>query len=149
MKKSIVLILFVACVFTTTNKLFAQPKSVQDKLMKHKWFEYYFNRPPYSYTKYNKTESLYTIRFNKAPKYKGTPYYLSDNINSKIFDYSKVGKSINGKYLYVQVGKPNNNAYIYEILKLNRRKLIIKLVYPNPKWVVGPPSTRIYNSKPL
>ena len=142
--------MFVVCISASTNKLFAQTESMQDKLMKYKWIENnkHWNSSP-GYTRYTKTESIYFREFNKPPQYKGTSYYLSDTMISKTFDYSKVNKSTNGKYLYRQVGKPRTNVQIYEILELNNKKLIIKLVYPDPRSIIGAPQIRHYKSKRL
>ena len=150
MKKLAILIMFVVCISASTNKLFAQTESMQDILMKYKWIENnkHWSSSP-GYTIYTKGECLYFRDGNKPLKSGIHSYYLSDDITSKILDYSKVEKSFNGKYLYVQVGKPRTNTEIYEILELNNKKLIIKIVYPDPRTMIGPPSIRHYKSKRL
>ena len=150
MKKIAILIMFVVCISASTNKLFAQTESMQDILMKYKWIENnkHWNSSP-GYTRYTKTERLYYRDFKKCTDAHICSYYLSDDTNSKTFDHSKVNKSTNGKYLYEQVGKPRTNAEIYEILELNNKKFIIKIVYPDPRTMIGPPSIRHHKSKRL
>ena len=142
--------MFVVCISASTNKLFAQTESMQDKLMKYKWIENnkHWNSSP-GYTRYTKTERLYYRDFKKCTDAHICSYYLSDDTNSKIFDHSKVNKSTNGKYLYEQVGKPRTKVYIYEILELNDKKLIIKFVYPGSNWIAGAIPIRHHKSKRL
>ena len=150
MKKLAILIMFVVCISASTNKLFAQTESMQDKLMKYKWIEnnkHWSSAPGYSI--YTKNECIYISDINDLEDTYIRTYYLSDDTNSKTFDYSKVNKSTNGRYLYRQVGKPRTNTEIYEILELNNKKFIIKIVYPDPRTMIGPPSIRHYKSKRL
>jgi hypothetical protein len=71
-----------------------------------------------------------TIYLNK--KYLGTlEYYLSDSIN-QVFDSSKVGKIMKGKYIVSMVLKPPKRSTdlrpvsVYEIIELTQNKLIIR-----------------------
>ena len=150
MKRIAILIMFVVCISASTNKLFAQTESMQDKLMKYKWIENnkHWSSSP-GYASYTKSECIYFTDINNLADTYICSYYLSDDTNSKTFDYSKVNKSTNGKYLYRQVGKPRTNVQIYEILELNNKKLIIKLVYPDPRSIIGAPQIRHYKSKRL
>ena len=76
------------------------------------------------------------------------PYYLSRNMQSLSFNESRVGKKINGKYLYRQTGR-RKELYIFKILTLTDHMLELHLIVPDPMTIIGPPSIRTYIAHPL
>ena len=153
MKKTSILIMFIACISLSINKSFAQQESVQDKLMKYKLVMDNGEDGPITvgYTTYTKTRSIYNMDdIGLEPII--DPYYLSRNMQSLSFNDSRVGKKINGKYLYTHtnnsLGRPKT-LYILKILTLTDHMLELQLIVPDPMTIIGPPSIRTYIAHPL
>ena len=153
MKKTSILIMFIACISLSINKSFAQQESVQDKLMKYKWVMACREDGPITvgYTTYTKTSYIYNMDdIGQEPAI--APYYLSRNMQSLSFNDSRVGKKINGKYLYTHIDNSLERpkaAYIFKILTLTDHMLELQLIVPDPITIIGPPSIRTYIAHPL
>ena len=116
--------MFIVCISLSINKSFAQQESVQDKLMKYKWVMDCREDGPITvgYTTYTKTSYIYNMDdIGQEPAI--APYYLSRNMQSLSFNESRVGKKINGKYLYTHtnnsLGRPKRCVY-FQNYNINR-----------------------------
>lgn len=130
MKKSILLIIILlACVSSGVAQETPSPTLTREYLMSHKWY------PDYGiYEKALKRSSVitYTLTQELDSVFKGdvfykvyTPdYYLSDT-KDLVFDTSKVGKTVSGKYLITEQGL-DDLAYIFEVVFMSKEKMILR-----------------------
>ena len=99
----------------------------QQYLMSHKWYPdiYGTELKRSSVITYTLTQELDSVfKENVFYKVYAPEYYLSDT-KDLIFNRSKVGKTISGKYLITELGK-ENLAYIFEVVFMSEEKMILR-----------------------
>ena len=128
MKQILIVVLLLA--YASTN-MYAQsdssPRLTQGYLMSHKWYPdiYGTELKRSSVITYTLTQELDSVfKENVFYKVYAPEYYLSDT-KDLIFNRSKVGKTISGKYLITELGK-ENLAYIFEVVFMSEEKMILR-----------------------
>ena len=128
MKQILIVVLLLA--YASTN-MYAQsdssPRLTQEYLMSHKWYPdiYGTELKRSSVITYTLTQELDSVfKENVFYKVYAPEYYLSDT-KDLIFNRSKVGKTISGKYLITELGK-ENLAYIFEVVFMSEEKMILR-----------------------
>lgn len=123
-------IFFLVLSFVVMHSHFAQNNSLrftQQYLMSHKWYPdiYGTELKRSSVITYTLTQELDSVfKENVFHKVYAPEYYLSDT-KDLIFNRSKVGKTISGKYLITELGK-ENLAYIFEVVFMSEEKMILR-----------------------
>lgn len=125
------LILIIMCLLFCSSTSYAQegssPRLTQGYLMSHKWYPdiYGTELKRSSVITYTLTQELDSVfKENVFHKVYAPEYYLSDT-KDLIFNRSKVGKTISGKYLITELGK-ENLAYIFEVVFMSEEKMILR-----------------------
>ncbi len=93
-----------------------------DLLKSTNWYPQDFWRNNRGYEKFTDTTSIFVYDIDGKISRDTSLFYLSNSIET-VFDFSKVGKSVNGKYI-IRVGP--HGSYIYEILELSTEKYRMK-----------------------
>jgi len=125
MKKRLLYITALILIGITNSAfVYGQSGSTLDKLQGKTWRSQSRGGDPRDY-KFTRSDKIYIIQNESWSR----PFYLSDQIETK-FDFNKVGKIENGKYIIVEGYDPDDkffSVFVYEILKLDDTEFTIKL----------------------
>lgn len=132
LKTEMILSLIGICLFFCVENAFGQSKTTMELLINKEWVMQFPSKQSYSskiiYDK-NEEKSILTINNEEYPLI--SSYYLSNEFITK-FDFTKVGKISNGKYIVTYRETVNKEGIkctafqLYEIMNLNASNLVLK-----------------------
>ena len=135
--------LLIAMLTVVISSVAAQEKTTLDKLAGKEWFFVRHDNEVCGEIYSIAGMVKYFYESNASRNYHEGFFYLSDSIDS-VFDESKIGKAVNGKYIvYPLTGVDKNgneykSASVCEILELTDNKLVIEVVrFKSSPWNVS------------
>ncbi len=132
LKTEMILSLIGICLFFCVENTFGQSKTTMELLINKEWVMQFPSKQSYSSKMiYDSDEERSILIINNEEYPLISSYYLSNELITK-FDFAKVGKTSNGKYIVTFRETVNKEGikctalHIYEILNLNTSSLVLK-----------------------
>ena len=129
-----IVLIFVALFVSMSNYMMAQYSEplrlTRLYLMNHKWYPDVYDDEDFecSYITYSLTQEIDSVFTEKGEiEQYMTEYYLSDTIDT-VFDQSKVGKTVSGKYLITRHGSKDSDVFIMEVVFMSEHKMMLKIL---------------------